>query len=88
MASNVGAQKARAMKSGSGAFDVDDFVGKLVRFMGGGKHLEEPSEESDVDEININLDWEKIGRKALAKSRRVAVMGFMSVFVSFQATDL
>lgn len=80
MASNVGAQKARAMKSGSGAFDVDDFVSKLVKFMGGIKRLEEPSEESDTDETDINLDWEKIGRKALAKSRRVAVMGFMCVY--------
>ncbi|KAJ7045634.1 hypothetical protein C8F04DRAFT_1249025 [Mycena alexandri] len=26
MASNMGAQKARAMKSGSGSFDIDDFV--------------------------------------------------------------
>ncbi|KAF8893982.1 Nse4 C-terminal-domain-containing protein [Infundibulicybe gibba] len=64
VASSMGAQKARAMKSGSGAFDIDEFVSKLSTFMGGHK-------------TGDFLDWEKIGRKALAKSRRVPVMGFM-----------
>ena len=31
MASTMGAQKARTMKSGSGLFDIDDFVAKLVK---------------------------------------------------------
>lgn len=80
MASSIGAQKARAMKSGSGSFDVDDFVSKLVSFMGGHKQLEESSADSDVGEVedtDTPLDWDRIGRKALAKSRRVPVMGFM-----------
>src|SRR5258708_25221968 len=34
-ASNMHAAKARAMKAGAGAFDVDDFVSKLITFMGG-----------------------------------------------------
>jgi len=79
MASNMGAQKARAMKSGSGAFDVDDFVSKLVRFMGGQKAIEETlDEDSDTEDINVtSLDWDRIGHKAMAKSRRAPVMGFM-----------
>lgn len=80
MASSMGAQKARAMKSGSGAFDVDEFISKLVTFMGGRKSLVEDhsAEGSDAEEdVEVTLDWEKIGRKALAKSRRVPVMGFM-----------
>jgi len=81
MASNMGAQKARAMKSGSGAFDIDDFVSKLVMFMGGQKSLEDAlPDDSDPEDTNDNsstLDWDRIGRKALAKSRRVPVMGFM-----------
>ena len=81
MASNMGAQKARSMKSGSGAFDIDDFVSKLVMFMGGQKSLEDAlpddSDQEDTNDISSNLDWDRIGRKALAKSRRVPAMGFM-----------
>jgi len=81
MASNMGAQKARAMKSGSGAFDIDDFVSKLVMFMGGQKSLEDGlPDDSDLEDTNDNsstLDWDRIGRKAIAKSRRVPAMGFM-----------
>ncbi|KAF8200954.1 Nse4 C-terminal-domain-containing protein [Pholiota molesta] len=81
MASNFGAQKARAMKSGSGAFDVDDFVSKLLQYMGGKKNIEDTlPDDSDGEEIPVNvsaLDWDRIGRKALAKSRRVPAMGFM-----------
>lgn len=81
MASSMGAQKARAMKSGSGAFDVDDFISKLVRYMGGQKVMEdafsEDSDEDDRQDESSPLDWERIGRKAMAKSRRVPAMGFM-----------
>ncbi|KAJ7188112.1 Nse4 C-terminal-domain-containing protein [Mycena filopes] len=79
MASNMGAQKARAMKSGSGSFDIDDFVARLVTFMGGAKQLN-VDDESDVEEAEESgapLEWDRIGRKALAKSRRVPAMGFM-----------
>jgi hypothetical protein len=81
MASTVGAQKARAMKSGGGTFDVDDFLSKLITFMGGRKPVEdqmpEGSDIDDVDDGDAPLDWERIGRKALSKSRRVPVMDFM-----------
>ncbi|KAJ7178410.1 Nse4 C-terminal-domain-containing protein, partial [Mycena crocata] len=79
MASNMGAQKARAMKSGSGSFDIDDYVSKLVIFMGGSKPLN-VDDESDGEDTEVNgahLEWDRIGRKALAKSRRVPAMGFM-----------
>ena len=69
------------MKSGQGAFDIDDFVSKLITFMGGRKPLDEKlPDDSDVEEVDDGdapLDWEKIGRKALAKSRRIPVMDFM-----------
>lgn len=81
MASSMGAQKARAMKSGSGVFDIDEFISKLVTFMGGRKPLvdDHSANESDMEGEGDDapIDWEKIGRKALAKSRRVPVMGFM-----------
>ncbi|KAG6845689.1 hypothetical protein H0H87_004950 [Tephrocybe sp. NHM501043] len=81
MASSMGAQKARAMKSGSGAFDVDEFIVKLISFMGGQKPLDDHTGDNSDDEF-VNdaagkLEWAKIGRKALAKSRRVPVMGYM-----------
>ncbi|KAF5317399.1 hypothetical protein D9611_003937 [Ephemerocybe angulata] len=80
LASNLGASKARAMKSGSGTFDVDDFISKLVVYMGGAKLLDEENAERRMDgqdTSDVALDWTKIGRKALAKSRRAPAMGFM-----------
>ncbi|KAA1472846.1 hypothetical protein DENSPDRAFT_839229 [Dentipellis sp. KUC8613] len=77
--SGIAAAKARAMKSGSGAFDVDDFISKLITFMGGRRGTETLSDDSDPEDgdIDVPLDWEKIGRKALAKSRRIPAMDFM-----------
>ncbi|KAH9978578.1 Nse4 C-terminal-domain-containing protein [Lactifluus volemus] len=89
-ASNMHAAKARAMKAGTGAFDIDDFVSKLITFMGGrrggagpkdhpnrGEDDDYGEEDDDDDDDDQPLDWEKIGRKALAKSRRVPLMDFM-----------
>lgn len=79
--SSNAATKARAMKSGQGAFDIEEFVSKLITFMGGRKILDDDlpddSDGDDVDDGDAPLDWDKIGRKALAKSRRVPVMDFM-----------
>ncbi|KAG8213635.1 Nse4 C-terminal-domain-containing protein [Butyriboletus roseoflavus] len=74
--SSISAQKARAMKLGSAAFDMDDFVSKLISYMGGRQRFEDEEDEMQVVEVGA-LDWDKIGRKALAKSRRVPVTGFM-----------
>jgi hypothetical protein len=66
------------MKLGSAAFDLDDFVSKLAIFMGGRHELADDA--SELDDIGDSvMDWEKVGRRALAKSRRVPVMGFMCV---------
>ena len=93
-ASNMHAAKARAMKAGAGAFDIDDFVSKLITFMGGrrggagagaGKDRaaadgeEDDDDDDEEDDDDEPLDWERIGRRALAKSRRVPVMDFMCV---------
>lgn len=85
-ASQMGAMKARALKSGPSAFDADDFVAKLVTFMGGrrfvmeGNDTDDNSEVIDIEDEITPLQWDKIGRKALAKSRRVPVMDFMCVY--------
>ncbi|KII92185.1 hypothetical protein PLICRDRAFT_104315 [Plicaturopsis crispa FD-325 SS-3] len=79
--SNLGAQKARQMKSAGSSFDMDDFISKLITFMGGRKQIGGGlPDDSDVENGNDGdapLDWDKIGRKALAKSRRVPAMDFM-----------
>ncbi|KAI0029661.1 Nse4 C-terminal-domain-containing protein [Vararia minispora EC-137] len=69
MMSNMGAAKARAMKAGGASFDIDDFVARLLSVMASG----------DPDESGAPgpLDWEIVGRKALAVSRRAPAMDFM-----------
>lgn len=84
--SQIGAAKARAMKSSTGAFDTDDFIARLVTFMGGRKHASPTGDDDDDEdgesqfEGDAPLDWERIGRRALAKSRRVPALDFMCVF--------
>lgn len=69
------------MRANLGGFDVDDFVAKLITFMGGYRQTEEIKHDSDdeYDELenDLPLNWELIGRKALAKSRRAPAMDFM-----------
>ena len=74
------------MRSDVGGFDIDDFVAKLVTFMGGHRTPERPrsrggdeeeDEEYEDDVVQRPLDWAQIGRMALAKSRRVPAMEFM-----------
>ncbi|KAJ7493579.1 Nse4 C-terminal-domain-containing protein [Mycena latifolia] len=74
----INSRKARALKFGTGLFSVDDFVTKLVGYMGGYRPPEDPaSDAEDEEEDDTELDWARIGRLALAKSRRVPAMGFM-----------
>ncbi|KAL9711975.1 hypothetical protein Ac2012v2_005049 [Leucoagaricus gongylophorus] len=84
MASNMGAQKARAMKSGTGSFDVDEFIVKLRNFMSGGLKTDAVPAEDDEDESEYNvealkLDWDRIGRLAMAKSRRAPALTFIAL---------
>lgn len=73
----MGAQKARAMRAGAGGFDIDEFVAKLVTFMGGKRSIGDDGEVDDGLDADDYLEWDLIGRKALAKSRRVPAMTFM-----------
>ena len=85
-ASAQSATLARAMKSGSGAFDVDDYISKLVIFMGGrhgvneDKQVEDDDDAYDDDVDDGPLDWGRIGWKAMTRTHRVPVMDFMCVF--------
>ena len=83
-ASVQSAMLARAMKSSGGAFDVDDYVGKLVIFMGGRHGVKEregvradDEDDDEDDDDDGQLDWGRIGWKAMARSHRVPTMDFM-----------
>ncbi|KAI0783328.1 Nse4 C-terminal-domain-containing protein [Abortiporus biennis] len=65
----IGAAKARALKSGTGSFSIDEFISKLVRCMGGTENTEDTEDDAirDGNGIQKPFSWNKIGRKALAK---------------------
>lgn len=72
------------MKYGSGAFDIDDFVSRLIGRFGGGRravHLDEDDDASVIDEEDDHddtpLDWEAIGRHVITKTYRVPTTDFM-----------
>lgn len=68
MAADISATKVKLLKHGAGAFEVDEFISKLIVDMGGGEDAERELDGSQ---------WARIGRKALAKSKRVPTIGFM-----------
>jgi len=75
------------MKSGAGSFDVDEFIVKLRNFMSGGLKTDAVPVEDDEDEAEYHveaskLDWDRIGRLAVAKSRRAPALTFMCVICS------
>ena len=55
------AMLARGMKSGSGAFDVDDFVSKLITFMGGRRNAEIREDATDDTYEDEDDDEEPAG---------------------------
>ena len=68
-------EKARQMRAGLGGFDIDDLVGAFFTYMGGFRPEDDDGDGEYVE--NSSLEWEKIGRLAMAKSRRVPAMDFM-----------
>ncbi|KAJ3733880.1 Nse4 C-terminal-domain-containing protein [Lentinula guzmanii] len=71
----------RELQFDSGLFNLDEYVLNLVRFMGGRKlepeSVEEISDEEDDPQLVEPLQWERIGKLAMRKSKRVTVAGFM-----------
>ncbi|KAG9009734.1 nuclear protein [Tulasnella sp. 427] len=74
--SALSAAKARDLKHDGAAFETDDFIQRLVTFLGKGKADLESVDEGDLENDNI-LDWEKLGRLALRRSRRAPGLDFM-----------
>lgn len=65
----MGAAMARAMKHDADAFDIDDYITELVKFMGG-----QADEEIEED---VELDWLKVGQRVYPHSRKAPAMDFM-----------
>jgi non-structural maintenance of chromosomes element 4 len=62
--------KARNIELGDAAFNVDEYITKLVEYMGGRHHIDgEPNEHV--------LDWAKLGKLAMGICRRPPTMGFV-----------
>jgi hypothetical protein len=73
--SDLAKLKARNMKLGDAAFNVDEYVAKLVSFMGG-RHRRRravPQDDEDVD----SMDWAGLGRLSMGICRRAPTIEFM-----------
>jgi hypothetical protein len=71
-ASDLAKQKARNMKLGDAAFNVDEYVAKLVALMGG-RHLVGQDDRDRED----SMDWAELGRLSMGICRRPPTIGFM-----------
>ena len=65
--------KARNMSLGDAAFSIDEYVGKVVSFMGG-QHYTDATSNADRGDT---MDWAAIGRVAMRISRRPPTIDFM-----------
>jgi len=73
--SDLAKAKVRNMKLGDAAFNVDEFVAKLVSFMGGRHRFRGTVQAEGRDEDN--MDWAKVGHMASTICRRPPTIGFM-----------
>jgi hypothetical protein len=85
--SEMGAAMARAMKHDAGAFDVDDYLAKILVFLGGA-NAGVADDEFDEREEDASLNWGRIGPKVLKHSRRAVCMDFMCVHLRRSASPL
>jgi non-structural maintenance of chromosomes element 4 len=73
--SDLAKLKARNMTLGDAAFNVDEYIARLVAFMGGRHQL--PGRLNDPRERDDNMDWALLGQTATEISRRPPTLGFM-----------
>ncbi|CAG8559662.1 7450_t:CDS:2 [Ambispora gerdemannii] len=70
LSGDLSVQKARRMKVDSNAFDTDDYIAKLVNFMGG-------EQQTRGEEDDGHLDWLGLGKVAARHTNRVPSVDFM-----------
>lgn len=76
--SHISAAKARDLKHDGGGFDTDDFIQKLVAFLGGNRiEVQAEDEDEDAEAREVELNWEKLGWKMMGKTRRAVGLEFM-----------
>lgn len=76
--SDIGAQMARNLKLDANAFDIDEYVARVARFMGG--TLRAPGrleDDDDGEEPEREWNWDRLGRAAAKFSRRAPTMDFL-----------
>lgn len=76
--SHLSAAKAKDLKHDGGGFDTDDFISKLKSFLGGNRIDVQPDDDDeDAADREVELNWDRLGWKALGKSRRGLGLDFM-----------
>lgn len=65
--SHLSAAKAKDLKHDSGGFDTEDFISKLVSFLGGNRM---DNQGEDDDDAEVELNWEKLGWNAMEKAHK------------------
>jgi hypothetical protein len=82
--SDLAKRKARNMKLGDAAFNIDEYVAKLVTFMGGRHHIQGQARNRADDD---DMDWASLGRVAMGISRRPPTMDFLLGPLSVEKKD-
>jgi non-structural maintenance of chromosomes element 4 len=83
--SDLAKHKARNMKLGDAAFNIDEYVAKLVTFMGGHHYIQgQARNRADDDE----MDWASLGRVAMGICRRPPTMDFLLGPLSVEKKEL
>ena len=76
--SDLGVAKARQMRSDLGNFDKEEYIACLVKFLGGFNSTKAADDgEYEDEDGGLPSKWEDLGRRAMAKSRKVPIMDFM-----------
>ncbi|PWZ03645.1 hypothetical protein BCV70DRAFT_154748 [Testicularia cyperi] len=78
--SEIGARMARKMKLNADAFDTNEFVTRLARYLGGEAAPVRSAGSGDDDDARQRVedwDWAKLGRLAAGYSRRAVSIDFL-----------
>jgi len=71
--SDLAKTKARNMNLGDAAFNVDEYVNKLISYMGG-QHMMRDTRNQDRED---SMDWAVIGQVSMRISRRPPTIDFL-----------
>ncbi|PWN22469.1 hypothetical protein BCV69DRAFT_246606 [Microstroma glucosiphilum] len=93
--SDVGAQMARSMKLNSNAFDIDEYITRVARFIGGaarrsGGHANDDEDEDVMDLDDDDLDswnWQRLGTIAAGLTKRAPTMDHLVGALSVQTKE-